>query len=334
MAASLLRSRWCQTVASALALALATAFWATATQAQDYPQRPVKLLVPYPPGGATDVIGRVLAQQLTLELGQPVVVENRPGAAGNLGASAVAKEPPDGQTLLMGALTSHAINSVLFTAKAPFHLEQDFEPIALVGRVPLVITVGPTVKSANLAQFIALAQSRPGTLAYASAGNGSPQHLAAELLQRQAGVKLLHVPYKGSGPALNDLMGGQVDVIIDTLPATQAFIKGQRLRALAVTTAQRVAALPEVPTAAQAGLQDFELGSIFGVLAPAGTPRPIVERLSAALGAILSRPAVRDSLSTQGAMPAFMTPEQTRAAIRSEVARWSKLVAQSAITLE
>lgn len=332
MAARLLRSRWCQTVASALALA--TAFWATATQAQDYPQRPVKLVVPYPPGGATDVIGRVLAQQLTLELGQPVVVENRPGAAGNLGASAVAKEPPDGQTLLMGALTSHAINSVLFTAKAPFHLEQDFEPIALVGRVPLVITVGPTVKSANLAQFIALAQSRPGTLAYASAGNGSPQHLAAELLQRQAGVKLLHVPYKGSGPALNDLMGGQVDVIIDTLPATQAFIKGQRLRALAVTTAQRVAALPEVPTAAQAGLQDFELGSIFGVLAPAGTPRPIVERLSAALGAILSRPAVRDSLSAQGAMPAFMTPEQTRAAIRSEVARWSKLVAQSAITLE
>jgi len=301
--------------------------------AQTYPTRPVKLVVPYPPGGATDVIGRVLAQQLGTELGQPFVVENRAGAAGNVGAAAVAKEKPDGQTLLMGALTSHSISNVLYGPKALFNMEKDFEPVAIVGRVPLVITVGPSVKSADLAEFIALAKSRPGALSYASSGSGSPQHLAAELFQRQAGVTLLHVPYKGSSPALNDLMGGQVDVIFDTLSATQGFIKGGKLRALAVTTAQRVASLPAVPTASEAGLGGFEVSSTFGILAPAGTPQPIVGRLSAALKSALAQPEVNDMLLAQGAMPSFTTPDETRTAIRSEVARWQKVIAESDIKL-
>jgi len=307
---------------------------ATPAHAQSYPTRPVKLIVPYPPGGATDVIGRVLAQQLTSALGQPVVVENRAGAAGNVGAAAVAKEKPDGQTLLMGALTSHSISSVLYGPKALFNMKTDFEPIAIVGRVPLVITVGPSVKSANLAEFIALAKSRPGALSYASSGAGSPQHLAAELFQRQAGVKLLHVPYKGSSPALNDLLGGQVDVIFDTLSATQAFIQGGKLRALAVTTAQRVPSLPAVPTASEAGLSDFEVSSTFGILAPAGTSQPIVDKLSGAIKSALAQQEVKDMLIAQGATPSFSTPEQTRVAVQSEVARWEKVITASQIKLD
>ena len=242
-----------------------------------YPARPIKLVVPYTPGGATDVIGRVVGQRLSLALGQPVVVENRAGAAGNLGAAAVAKERPDGYTLLLGALTSHSINSVLMPATAGFTMDKSFAPIAVVGRVPLVITVGPSVTSANLAEFIALAKAKPGGLNYGSSGNGSPQHLAAELFKRQAGVPLTHVPYKGSTPALNDLMGGQVDVVFDTLPATQ----GHRAGGCAAwpTTAQRVPSIAD-PTTAEAGLSGFEVTSMFGLLAPAGTPAPIVARLS------------------------------------------------------
>lgn len=319
-------------LAAALALGLGAALPALANDA--YPERPIKLIVPYTPGGATDVIGRVVGQKLGTVLGQPVVVENKAGAAGNLGAASVAKEKPDGYTLLLGALTSHSINSVLFASTAGFDMDKSFVPISIVGRVPLVITVGPSVKSANLAEFIALAKSKPDGLNYGSAGNGSPQHLATELFKRQADVKLTHVPYKGSSPALNDLMGGQVDVIFDTLPATQAFIKGGRLRALATTTPQRVPSLPDVPTAAEAGLKDFEVTSMFGVLAPAGTSAAVVAKLNGALKTILSQQDVKDALVAQGAMPTYTTPEQARTAIRDEVARWSKVIKESNIKPE
>jgi tripartite-type tricarboxylate transporter receptor subunit TctC len=296
-----------------------------------YPSRPIKLVIPYTPGGATDVIGRVVGQKLSLALGQPVVVENRAGAAGNLGAAAVAREKPDGHTLLLGALTSHSINSVLMASTAGFTMDKSFAPIAVVGRVPLVVTVGPSVKAGNLAEFIALAKTKPGGLNYGSSGNGSPQHLAAELFKRQAGVDLTHVPYKGSTPALNDLMGGQVDVVFDTLPATQGFIKGGRLRGLAVTTAQRVPAVAEIPTAAEAGLAGFEVTSMFGLLAPAGTPQPIVARLSGALKDVMAQPEVRDALVAQGAMPIFTTPEEARVQIAQEVGRWSAVIKESDI---
>ncbi|MDR0225461.1 MAG: tripartite tricarboxylate transporter substrate binding protein [Burkholderiaceae bacterium] len=296
-----------------------------------YPQRPIRLVVPYTPGGATDVIGRVVGQRLALSLGQPVVVENRAGAAGNLGAAAVAKEKADGYTLLLGALTSHSINSVLMASTAGFSMDRSFAPIAVVGRVPLVVTVGPSVKAANLDEFIALARSRPGGLNYGSSGNGSPQHLAAELFKRQAGVSLTHVPYKGSTPALNDLMGGQVDVVFDTLPATQGFIKGGRLRGLAVTTAQRLPSMDQVPTAAEAGLTGFEVTSMFGVLAPAGTPAPVVARLSSALRDIMAQSEVREALVAQGAMPGFTTPEQARVQIAEEVGRWATVIREAGI---
>ncbi|WP_326539650.1 Bug family tripartite tricarboxylate transporter substrate binding protein [Pseudorhodoferax sp.] len=317
-------------LAAALGTLLACGAPAFASDAA-WPERAIKLVVPYTPGGATDVIARVVGQKLSVALRQPVVVENRAGAAGNLGAAAVAKEKPDGYTLLLGALTSHSINSVLQPATAGFTMDRSFAPVAIVGRVPLVITVGPSVKANNLAEFIALAKAKAGGLNYGSSGNGSPQHLAAELFKRQAGVALTHVPYKGSAPALNDLMGGQVDVVFDTLPATQAFIKGGRLRGLAATTAQRLPALPEMPTAAEAGVKDFEVTSMFGLLAPANTPAPVVARLSAALKDIMAQPDARDALAAQGAMPIYTTPDEARSQIRDEVARWTKVITDADI---
>lgn len=299
--------------------------------AQTYPDRPIKLVVPYTAGGATDVIGRVVGLQLAKALGQPVVVDNRAGAAGNLGAASVAREKPDGYTLLLGALTSHSINSVLQPATAGFDMDKSFTPISVVGRVPLVVVVGPSVKASTLKEFIALARSKPGGLNYGSSGNGSPQHLAAELFKRQADVQITHVPYKGSPPALNDLMGGQVDVAFDTLPATQAFIKGGKLRALAVTTATRQAAIPDVPTVAEAGLEGVEVTSMFGVLGPAGLPEPILAKLSAALKEAMDKKEVRDSLLAQGAAPAYTTPAETRLQIQAEVARWSKVIKDAGI---
>jgi tripartite-type tricarboxylate transporter receptor subunit TctC len=291
-----------------------------------YPDRPIKIVVPYTPGGATDLIGRVVAQKLSVALGQPVVVDNRAGAAGNLGAAAVAKDNPDGYTLLLGALTSHSINSVLLASTAGFTMDKSFAPISIVGRVPLVIAVGPSVKANNLAEFIAAAKAKPGSLNYGSSGNGSPQHLAAELFKRQAGVSITHIPYKGSSPALNDLMGGQVDVVFDTLPATQAFIKGGRLRALAITTAQRNAGIADVPTATEAGLKGFEVSSMFGLLAPAAAPKDVITRLSTAMKDIMAMQEVKDALAAQGVAAVYTSPDEAKVAIRDEVARWSKII--------
>ncbi len=212
--------------------------------ANDYPNKPIRLVVPYPPGGATDVIGRTLAQRLSGTLGQQVVVDNRAGAAGNIGADLVAKSAPDGYTLLMGALTSHAINAALYKSRVPYDVEKSFAPVAIVGTVPLVFVVNPSVNASTLPQLVSLAKSKPGTITYGSAGNGSPQHLAGEMFKRMAGVDMLHVPYKGSGPAMTDLIGGQVLSMVETVPAAQAYVKSGKIRALAVTSAQRVSALP------------------------------------------------------------------------------------------
>lgn len=297
-----------QLLAGAVALASTIAFPALARA--DYPEKPIKLVVPYTPGGATDVIARVVAQRLTVSLGQPVVVENKAGAAGNLGAAYVAREKPDGYTLMLGALTSHAINSVLLPASAGFTMDKSFAPVAVVGRVPLVVAVGPSFKGKTLADFIGTAKAKPGGLNYGSSGNGSPQHLAAELFKRQAGVDLTHVPYKGSSPALNDLMGG-------------------RLRALASATPQRV--LPDVPTAGEAGLSGFEVSSMFGLLAPAGTPPPVIGKLSASLKDIMALPEVKAALIGQGVVPVYTTPDQARTQIDEEVGRWAKVIRESNI---
>jgi len=296
-----------------------------------YPDKAIKIVVPYTPGGATDLIGRIVAQKLSVALGQPVIIDNKAGAAGNLGAAFVAKEAADGYTLLLGALTSHSINSVLMASTAGFTMDKSFAPITIVGRVPLVIAVGPSVKAANLAEFIATAKAKPGALNYGSSGNGSPQHLAAELFKRQAGVNITHIPYKGSPPALNDLMGGQLDVVFDTLPATQSFIKGGRIRALAITSVQRNSAIPDVPTTTEAGLKGFEVSSMFGLLAPAATPKEVVARLSAAMKDIMAMHEVKDAMAAQGAVAVYTSPDEAKTVIRDEVTRWSKIIKDSNI---
>jgi tripartite-type tricarboxylate transporter receptor subunit TctC len=319
-----------------LASLAATAVWglALSAMAQDYPSKPIKLIVPYPPAGATDVIGRVMAQKLTVALNQQVVVDNRGGAAGSIGAAAVATAAPDGYTLLMGAMTSHSISSVLNKKSVSFDMEKSFAPVAIVGTVPLVFVVHPSIKANTLSEFIALVKSKPGTMSVASSGNGSPQHLAAEMFQRVAGVQMLHVPYKGSGPAMTDLIGGQVNSMIETAPSAQAHIKAGKLRPLASATKERVPALPDVPTATEAGLKGFEVSSMFGIAAPAGTPPAIVAKLNAALKSILSQQDVKDSMLAQGVFATYTTPEETSVALRDEVAKWAKVIREGNIQPE
>ncbi|MFJ0772962.1 tripartite tricarboxylate transporter substrate binding protein [Bordetella bronchiseptica] len=316
-------------------LALCAGFALQPVAAQSaYPDRPIRMIVPYPPGGATDVIGRVLAKEMSGALGQSVVVENRAGAAGNIGADVVAKATPDGYTILMGAMTSHAINAVLYQGRVSYDIEKSFAPVAIVGTVPLVFVVNSAVPADSLQSLIALAKSKPGYLTMASAGNGSPQHLAGEMFKRVAGVDLLHVPYKGSGPAMTDLMGGQVLSMIETVPAAQGNVKGGKLRALAVASAQRVESLPDVPTTAEAGLPNFQVSSMFGIAAPAGTPAPVVERLNAVLKEALAKPEVQTALLNQGAISTWTTPADAAARISAERKQWAGVIAEAGVKAE
>lgn len=303
-------------------------------QAQSYPNKPIKLVVPYPPGGATDVIGRVMAQKLAVSLGQQVLVDNRAGAGGSVGAGQVAKAPADGYTLLMGAMTSHAINSALNPQGTPFDLQKSFAPIAVVGIVPLAFVVNPTVKANSLSELIALAKANPGGLSFGSAGNGSPQHLSIEMFKRMADVNVVHVPYRGSGPAMIDLVGGQIQAMIETAAAAQAQVKAGKIRALATTTTQPVASLPGVPTAAQAGLKGFEVSAMFGLAAPAGTPPEIVTRINQDLKKILAEPEVVESLLAQGAMAIYTTPEDAGKMLVAEHAKWAQVIKDSNIKPE
>ncbi len=302
--------------------------------ADTYPTRPVMMIVPYPAGGATDIIGRVLAEKLSERLGQQVMVDNRAGAGGNIGAQAAARAEPDGQTLLMGALTSHSINATLQQEIANFDLEEDFAPIAIVGTVPLVLVVHPSVPAQSPQELIALAKEKPGELMTASAGIGSPQHLAGELFKLTTGTDLVHVPYKGSGPAMTDLIGGHVPMMIETVPAAISHIRAGALRPLMVTTEQRVPTLPDVPTAAEAGLPDFEVSSMFGVLAPAGTPESVIDRLNSELAEILQLPDVQEKLQEQGVSVTHTTPEEATQRIHDEVAKWAKVIAEADVQPE
>ncbi len=313
-----------------IGLALATGALAVpGTAAAAYPDKPIRLIVPFPPGGATDVIGRVMAMRLTTALGQSVIVDNRGGASGNIGADAVAKAAPDGYTLLLGAVTSHSINATLEKATIKYNFEKDLVPVAIVGSVPLVFVVHPSVPVRTLKELIAYAKSKPGELSFASSGAGGPQRLAGEMFKRAAGVDMMHVPYKGSGPAMTDLIGGQVLTMVETVPAALPHIKAGKLRPLAVTTAQRISMLPEVPTAGEAGLPGFEVGSLFGILAPAGTPREIVARLNTEVLKLLALPEVKEQLLAQGAYAMSTTPEQAAARIHQEVEMWAGVIREA-----
>lgn len=303
----------------------------TGASAQDsYPTRPITLVVPYAPGGATDIIGRVIAEEVSNTIGQRVIVENRPGAAGSLGAAAVSRAAPDGYTLLMGALTSHSINMSL-QAKPGFDLKKSFAPITLAGNVGLALVVNPTVESKSVQELVALAKSQPGKLSYASAGAGSPQHLAGEMFNGMAGTKLVHTPYRGSGPAMTDMIGGHVQVMFDTIPSVLSHVQGGTLRALGVTTQEPSEFMPGVPTVASQGLSGFEVGSWFGVLAPAGTPEPVLKKLNQEIVKALNAPKVIEAMRVQGVTPKPGTPEDAARLIDSEMQKWAELIKSTGV---
>ena len=306
---------------------------ATAASAQTYPTKPIRLVVPFPPGGATDILARDVAQKLTEAWGQQVIVDNRPGAGGNIGSELVAKSAPDGYTLEMGTVGTHAINASLY-AKMPYDHVKDFVPVILVAGVPNVLVVNPAVPANSVAELIAYAKANPGKLNFASSGNGTSIHLSGELFKFMAGVQMTHVPYKGSAPALQDLIGGQVQLMFDNLPPSLPQIKAGKLRALAVTSLTRAPALPDVPTMAEAGLPGYEASSWFGVLAPAGTPLAIVTKLNAEIAKWLATPEAKEKLSKQGANAAGGTPEDFAKHIAAETAKWAKVVKDSGAKID
>nr|WP_243419639.1 tripartite tricarboxylate transporter substrate binding protein [Cupriavidus alkaliphilus] len=300
--------------------------------AQSFPARPVRLVVPYPPGGPTDIVARVVGQKLSERLGQPLVVENRPGAGGNIGAEAVARAAPDGYTLLV-ATTAHAINMTLFR-KPGYDTRKDFAPVSLLTRGPLVLVTAPATPAASVAELIAMARGRPGQLTFASSGNGQSTHLAAELFNSMAGVRMTHVPYKGSAPALTDVMGGQATVMFDTMLSAMPFVRDGKLRALAVTGAQRSPAAPDTPTIAQSGLPGYEATAWNALLAPAGTPPAVLEAIAAALKSVLDDADVRARFATQGFAAEWTSPPATAKFLDQEIDKWARVVKASGATID
>jgi len=314
-------------------LGLVLALVAALAAAQTYPTKPIRLVVPFPPGGATDILARDVAQKLTEAWGQSVIVDNRPGAGGNIGSELVAKSAPDGYTLEMGTVGTHAINASLY-AKMPYDHVKDFTPVILVAGVPNVLVVNPSLPANSVAELIAYAKANPGKLNFASSGNGTSIHLSGELFKVMAGVQITHIPYKGSAPALQDLVGGQVQMMFDNLPPSLPQIKAGKLRALAVTSAARASALPDVPTLAESGLPGFEASSWFGILAPAGTPAPIVAKLNAEIARYLATPEAKEKLAKQGANAAGGTPDDFAKHIAAETAKWAKVVKDSGAKID
>ena len=313
----------CLTVASALISLPAAA-------QGNWPTKPVRIVVPFAAGGTTDILARAVAPELSKAFGQQFVVDNRAGAGGNVGSDLVAKAPGDGYTLLMGTVGTHGINKSLY-AKMPFDPQKDFAPITLVAGVPNVMVMNAEKAAKlginNVADFIKYAKSRPGQFSMGSSGNGTSIHLAGELFKSQTGIFMTHIPYRGSSPALLDLIGGNIDVMFDNLPSAMPQIKGGKLKAFAVTSAQRSAALPDLPTIEEAGkLKGFEASSWFGLLAPAGTPPDIVSRIQQEVAKALATPAIKEKMLAQGAIPSGNTPQEFAKLIDSEITKWAQVV--------
>lgn len=316
---------------ASLAAAVAAAL-ALPAAAQQYPAKPVRVIVPQAPGSATDVVTRIVASKLSELLGQPVVVDPRPGAGGSLGTELAAKSPPDGYTLVMGHNSSHGANPAIY-AKLPYDAIKDFSPIISVVSTPYVLTVHPSMPVRNVKELIALAKSRPGQINYASAGNGSTHHLSGELLKTMARIDIVHVPYKGTTPAITGLIGGETSIMFGTVTGVQPHIRASRLRGLAVTTPKRSQFLPELPTMGDT-LPGFEVMSWFGLLAPAGTPRPVVDRVYGEMTKVLAMPDVKEALAKQGFEPNPGTPEQFGNFIKAEIAKFTRLAKATNIKID
>jgi tripartite-type tricarboxylate transporter receptor subunit TctC len=317
------------------ALLLVPAFIALAAApagAQSYPVRPVRVIVPFPAGAGVDITTRLIAPRLSEALRQQLVVENRAGAAGNIGAEVAARAAPDGYTLL-AAPASLAISQTLYK-KLPFDLVRDFQPVAMLASVPFILVVHPSLPVKNVKDLIALAKSRPGQINYASTGSGSSPHLTAEMLKMQARIDVVHVPYKGTPLAVTDLLSGQVSFMFANALSVLPQVSAGRLRALGITSAKRSATTPQLPTMAESGMPGFESGTWFALLAPAGTPREVVARLSGAVARVTQNKDVREKLAAQGAEALTMTPEQTAAYIKNEIAKWGKVVRDSGAMVE
>jgi len=302
--------------------------------AQDkWPQKPITYIVPFPPGGTTDILARAIAVKLGPALGTTIVVENKPGAGGNIGSDFVAKAKPDGYTILGGTISSHAINPSIYP-KMPYDAVKSFQPITLIGTNANVLVVGAASPYKTVQDVIAAAKAKPGSISFASAGNGTSQHLSGELFKSLAGISMEHVPYKGSGPAIQDVMAGHVPLMFDTTVVAAPHIQSGKVRALAVTSTKRVGSLPGVPTMAEAGVKGYEIVSWQGVFAPAGTPKEIVQRLNAEIVKILKMPDMRERLAGLGLDPVGNTPDEFAAFQQAEIARWAKLVKEAKITAD
>ena len=314
-------------------LALAASLAASATaMAQPYPSKPVHLIVPFPPGGVTDLVGRIIAQRLSEGLGQQVIVENRGGGAGSIGAQMAARAAPDGYTLFMGTAT-HAINATLMP-NVGYELTRDFAPITLVASVPLLLAAHPSVPANDVKSLVAFAKGKPGQLNFASGSTGSASHLAGEMLKMAAGLDMTHVPYKGGGPALQDLIAGHVSIMFENMPSILPHVQGGKLRGLAVTGAKRSPAMPELPTMIESGFPGFEAGSWYGLYAPAGTPPQVLQKLHAEMMKALRTPEMQKQLSAQGADPVGNSPQEFAAFMRDEIAKWAKVIRDSGAKLD
>jgi len=300
--------------------------------AQSYPNKPVRVVVPYPPGGPTDIVARVLFQQVSEATGQQFLVDNRAGAGGNIGAEMVAKSPSDGYTLLIGT-TAHAINMSLFK-NLSYDVQKDFAPVSLLTQGPLVLVAHPQFPANSIKEVIELAKSKSGGLNFASSGNGQSTHLSAELFNTMAGIKMSHVPYKGSAPALTDVMSGQVDVMFDTTLSAMPFVKAGKLKALGLTSPVRSSAAPDVPTIAESGLPGYEVFAWNGVFVPAGTPKAIIQQLNDQIRKAMLLPQVKDKFSAQGFAASWNSPENFGVFVKNEVDKWSRTVKVSGATLD
>jgi tripartite-type tricarboxylate transporter receptor subunit TctC len=323
-----MRQRLLRAIAVLIGIAAIGVVASSNAQAPAYPTKPVRLVVPFPPGGATDLIARAVAQKLGETWGASIVVDNRPGAGGNIGTELVAHAAPDGYTLEMGTVGTHAINASLY-AKLGFDHVKDFAPIILVAGVPNVLEVNPSLPVNSVRELIAYGKANPGKLNFASSGNGTSIHLSGELFKVMTGVQMTHVPYKGSAPALQDLLAGQVQLMFDNLPPSLPQIKSGKLRALAVTSSIRAPALPDIPTVAEAGLPGFEASSWFGILAPAGTPPAVIAKINEEVAKWLASPEGKEKLASIGANPAGGSPEDFARHIQAETAKWAKVVKES-----